>query len=64
MAVKLDPVAFLDGIINTLKNRSENQDEIGDHIVLTKLADKITQVKKQYLFEIEQHEYAVALSRQ
>ena len=63
MKEKLDPLVFLDGIINVLKNRSANQDEIGDHITLTKLADKITQVKKQYLFEIAQHEYAIALAR-
>ena len=64
MKERIDPVVFLDGIINALKSRSENQDEIDDHIVLTKLADKIREVKKQYLFEIAQHEYALALARQ
>ncbi|TLX68473.1 MAG: hypothetical protein E6L00_00345 [Thaumarchaeota archaeon] len=64
MKEKLDPMRILDGIIADLKNRSQNQDEIGDSIVLSKLADKITQVKKQYLFEIAGQEYATIISRQ
>ena len=64
MKEKLDPVIVLDGMISDLKKRSQNQDEIGDILVLTKLADKITQVKMQYLFEREEHEYAIAVSRQ
>jgi len=63
MKEKLDPIRILDGIITDLKNRSQNQDEIGDSIALTKLADKITQVKKQYLFEIADHEYTATVSR-
>jgi hypothetical protein len=63
MKDKLDPIRILDGIITDLKNRSQNQDEIGDSIVLSKLADKITQVKKQYLFEIAGQEYTI-ISRQ
>jgi len=63
MKEKLDPIRILDGIITDLKNRSQNQDEIGDSIVLTKLADKITQVKKQYLFEIADHEYLTTVLR-
>ena len=59
MKEKLDPMRILDGIIADLKNRSQNQDEIGDSIVLSKLADKITQVKKQYLFEIAGQEHAI-----
>ncbi len=64
MKEKLDPIRILDGMITDLKNRSQNQDEIGDRIVLTKLADKITQVKKHYLFEIAGQEYATVISRQ
>lgn len=63
MKEKLDPIRILDGIITDLKNRSQNQDEIGDSIELTKLADKITQVKKQYLFEIADHEYTNTILR-
>jgi hypothetical protein len=63
MKEKLDPIRILDGIITDLKNRSQNQDEISDSIELTKLADKITQVKKQYLFEIANHEYANTIAR-
>ena len=61
---KLDPIRILDGIINDLKNRSQNQDELGDSIILTKLADKITQVKKQYMFEITDHEYTNTVLKQ
>jgi hypothetical protein len=64
MKEKLDPIKILNGIIFDLTNRSENQEEIGDSIALTKLADKITQVKKQYLFEIAQQEYAHTISKQ
>ncbi|HLA21966.1 MAG TPA: hypothetical protein VJZ17_00805 [Nitrosopumilaceae archaeon] len=63
MKEKLDPIRILDGIITDLKNRSQNQDEISDSIELTKLADKITQVKKQYLFEIANHAYANTIAR-
>ena len=63
MKEKLDPIRILDGIITDLKNRSQNQDEIDDSIALTKLADKLTQVKKQYLFEIADHEYTTTVSR-
>ena len=61
---KLDPIRILDGIINDLKNRSQNQDEIGDSIILSKLADKITQVKKQCLFEITDDEYTNTVLKQ
>jgi hypothetical protein len=64
MKEKLDPIRILEGIIADLKNRSQNQDEIGDSVVLSKLADKITQVKKQYLFEIAEQEHATVISRQ
>ena len=64
MKEKLDPIIVLDGMISDLKMRSQVQDEVGDMAVLTKLVDKITQIKTQYLFEIAQHEYATALSRQ
>lgn len=63
MKEKLDPIRILDGIITDLKSRSQNQDEIANSIVLTKLADKITQVKKQYLFEIADYEYTNTISR-
>ena len=63
MKEKLDPIRILDGIITDLKNRSQNQGEMRDSIVLIKLADKITQVKKQYLFEIADHEYTATVSR-
>lgn len=56
MGERIDPIRILDGIITDLKNRSQNQDELGDSIVLTKLADMITQVKQQYLFETAQRE--------
>ena len=45
-------------IIADLENRSQNQDDLSDSVTLTKLIDKIAQVKKQYLFEIADHEYA------
>ena len=64
MKEKLDPIRILEGIIADLKNRSQNQDEIGDSVILSKLADKITQVKKQYLFEIAGQEHATIISRQ
>jgi len=64
MIEKLDPIRILEGIIADLKNRSQNQDEIGNSVVLSKLADKITQVKKQYLFEIAGQEHATIISRQ
>jgi len=60
---KIDPIRILDGIITDLKNRSQNQDEIGDSVVLTKLADMITQVKKQYMFETAQGEWTNTVSR-
>jgi hypothetical protein len=63
MKGKLDPIIILDGMINDLKNRTQYQDEIGDRIVLNKLVDKITQVKKQSLFERTEHEYTTAVSR-
>jgi len=63
MNEKLDPIRILDGIISDLKNRSQSQNEIANSIVLSKLADKITQVKKQYLFEIADHEYTTTVSR-
>ena len=58
MKEKLDPIKILNGIIFDLTNRAENQEEIGDSIALTKLVEKIEQVKKQYLFEISQQEYS------
>ena len=64
MTEKLDPIRILDGIITDLKNRAQNQDEIGNSIVLSKLADMITQVKKQYLFEIADHEHMNTVSKQ
>ncbi len=64
MKEKLDPIIVLDGMIGDLKMRSQVQDEVGNMAVLTKLVDKITQIKNQCLFEIAQHEYATALSRQ
>ena len=64
MKEKLDPIRILDGIITDLKNRSQNQDEMGDSIVLTKLADMITQVKKQYLFENANLQYVNAVPKQ
>ena len=63
MTEKLDPIRILDGIITDLKNRAQNQDEIGNSIVLSKLADMITQVKKQYLFEMAEQEYANTASK-
>jgi len=60
---RIDPIRILDGIITDLKNRSQSQDEIGDSIILTKLADMITQVKQQYLFETAQGEWMNTASR-
>ncbi len=62
MKEKLDPIKILNGMLADLKNQAENQDEIGDSIILTKLADKIAQVKKQYLFEIADKEYTDTVS--
>lgn len=62
MKEKLDPTIILDGIINDLTNRSQHQDEIGDSKLLIELADKIRQVKKQYLFETANHEHMIAHS--
>ena len=45
-------------IIADLENRSQNQNDPGDSVTLTKLIDKIAQVKKQYLLERADHEYA------
>ncbi len=64
MKEKLDPIRILDGIITDLKNRSQNQEEMGDSIVLTKLADMLTQVKKQCLFENANHEYVITVPKQ
>ncbi len=61
---KLTPIRFLEGIIADLKNRSQNQDEIGDSVELTKVAYKITQEKSLYLFEIAVQEHATIISRQ
>ena len=58
MTEKLDPIKILNMIIADLENRSQNQDDLSDSVTLTKLIDKIAQVKKQYLFEIADHEYA------
>ena len=64
MKEKLDPIRILDGMITDLKNRSQNQEEMGDSIVLTKLADMITQVKKQCLFENANLQYVNAVPKQ
>lgn len=64
MKEKLDPIKILDGIIADLKNRSQNQDEMDDSITLTKLADMITQVKKQCLFENANREYVNTAPKQ
>ena len=58
----LDPTIILEGIINDLTNLSQHQNEIGDSVLLTELADKIRQVKKQYLFETANHDYMIAHS--
>ena len=58
----LDANLILDAIISDLTNRSQHQDELGDSTLLTELADKIRQVKKQYLFEISNHQYEIAHS--
>jgi len=63
MKEKLDPIRILDGIIANLRNQSQNQDEIGNSVVLTKLVDKITQVKKQCLFEMADHEHMNTISK-
>ncbi|MEX0763614.1 MAG: hypothetical protein WEC35_00395 [Nitrosopumilaceae archaeon] len=63
MTEKLDPIRILDGIITDLKYRAQNQDEMGNKIVLSKLVDKMIQVKKQYLFEMAEQEYANTASK-
>lgn len=63
MGERIDPIRILDGIITNLKNQAENQDEIGNKMVLHKLVDMITQVKQQYLFEIAQGEWTNTDSR-
>jgi len=60
MKEKLDSVIILDGIINNLKRLSQNQGDTDNMIILTKLADRITQVKKQYMFERQHDEYLTA----
>ena len=62
MKKTLDANIILEGIINDLANRSQHQNEIGDSVLLTELADKIRQVKKQYLFETSNHEHMIAHS--
>jgi len=63
MQEKLDPVIILDGIINNLKRLSQNQGDTDNMMVLTKLADKITQIKSQYMFEKQHDAYQTALLR-
>ena len=60
MNEKLDPAIILDGIINNLKRLSQSQGNTDNMLVLTKLADRITQVKKQYMFEKQHDEYQTA----
>ena len=64
MKEKLYPIRILDGIITDLKNRSQNQEEMGDSIALTKLTDMLTQVKKQCLFENANREYVITVPKQ
>ena len=60
MNEKLDPVIILDGIINNLKRLSQSQGDTDNMLILTKLADRITQLKKQYMFEKQHDEYQTA----
>jgi hypothetical protein len=60
MHEKLDPIIILDGIINNLKRLSQNQGNADNMVVLTKLADRITQVKRQHMFEKQHSEYLTA----
>ena len=60
MKEKLDPVIILDGIVNNLKRLSQNQGDKDNMVVLTKLADRITQIKRQYMFEKQRDEYLTA----
>ena len=57
MQEKLDPIIILDGIINNLKRLSQSQGNKDNMIVLTKLSDKISQIKNQYMFEKQRDEH-------